>query len=121
MAKIEVGRTYKVKGSSVREAHVMHALRDLDVFVVSHDRGPVLPHNAEGKRLDWATLEPVEDSLFYDLVLPKEKLVWWANVYRDFDLAAPGRLHRTRADADRMAKPTRVACVRVECEEGDGL
>ena len=41
----------------------------------------------------------------------------WVNIYPD---GIP-RAHRTRELADKYAGPNRIACVRVEYEEGEGL
>ena len=47
---------------------------------------------------------------------PKRKFVKWMNVYRTGDVAA----HDTEESANRRWQG-RIACIRVEFEEGDGL
>ena len=54
-----------------------------------------------------------------DLVnVPPEKYVRWLNLY-----ARPGLFtnHISREEADKHARPDRIACIRIEFEEGEGL
>ena|ERR1700761_96268 len=54
------------------------------------------------------------DSCF-DLLMAPEKLTAWINFY-------PGNLeYRSKESADRCASPSRIACVEVTYEEGQGL
>lgn len=48
---------------------------------------------------------------------PKKRVVW-VNVYPYTDGA---RCYETREKADRIASSDRIACIRVEFEEGEGL
>ena len=45
-----------------------------------------------------------------------EKLVMWVNFYKDSAYGYP-----TREEADNAAGSYRLSCVRVECDEGEGL
>lgn len=47
-----------------------------------------------------------------------EKLVRWVNIYHDGN---GGAVHETREAADRRASHDRIACLRVEFTEGEGL
>lgn len=49
-----------------------------------------------------------------DLIEVKPKHVRWVNYY-------PGCHHPSRESADRNAGSARIACIRVEFEEGEGL
>jgi hypothetical protein len=61
--------------------------------------------------------EPYTDPLDIINVPPKKRTgEAWLNVYPD-DAA----VHDTRALADTMANPNRIACVRVQWTEGEGL
>jgi len=44
----------------------------------------------------------------------------WINIYPVCSGCSPSG-HRTRERADEYARPNRIACVRVEYEEGEGL
>lgn len=44
----------------------------------------------------------------------------WVNIYSDGSRCSPSA-HRTRERADEYARHDRIACVRVEYEEGEGL
>ena len=52
----------------------------------------------------------------YNAPAPKRKFVRWMNVYE-----ARGQTHHSREAADACAMSDRIACVRVEFEEGEGL
>ena len=52
-----------------------------------------------------------------DLINVPEKHVRWVN----FNPAGLASDYLTREDADQYANPTRIACVRVEFEDGEGL
>ena len=50
---------------------------------------------------------------FVDIENVPEKLVRWVNVYPD--------AHPSKKDADHCAAADRIACIRIEFEEGEGL
>ena len=52
-----------------------------------------------------------------DLVEVKPKRVVWLNVYPDGDRSS----HESREDADSRSLDGRIACLKVEFEEGEGL
>lgn len=52
-----------------------------------------------------------------DLIEIKPKNVRWVNIYPSSHMTN----HTTRAEADREKHISRLACVRVEFEEGEGL
>lgn len=52
-----------------------------------------------------------------DLINIPEKHVRWLNVYP----TGLGRLYLSREEADRFSSPNRIACIRIEYEEGEGL
>lgn len=49
-----------------------------------------------------------------DLVNVHEKDIGWVNIYAH----GSSHLHRSRTDADKYASPSRIACIRIEYEEG---
>lgn len=60
------------------------------------------------------------DTSFEDLVNVPEKHVRWASIYM-WQGGMSVWLNRTREDADENAKDGRIACIRIEFEEGEGL
>ena len=54
----------------------------------------------------------------YDLVNVPEKHKFWANIYSRDTVAT---LHETRSEADNDSAYSRIACIRIEFEEGEGL
>lgn len=52
-----------------------------------------------------------------DLIEIKPKIEGWLNIYGPGDSA----MHPTRAEADRFARKTRLACVFVSAEESEGI
>lgn len=56
----------------------------------------------------------------YDLLnapVPKRKFVKWLNVYEHDE----AYFHNTKEEANSRKKPKRLACIKVEFEEGEGL
>ncbi len=53
-----------------------------------------------------------------DLVNIPQKIVQWINIYKKTGV---GCAHATREEADNIAMIDRVACIRIEVEEGEGL
>ena len=51
-----------------------------------------------------------------DLIEVKEKQVGWINIYND-----GGVLHKTKEEADIKGAGSRIACIKIEFEEGEGL
>jgi len=60
-----------------------------------------------GKAAGWQDVENVP-----------EKITRWVNFYKN---GRDGGVHPTKVDADRCATANRIACIRVEFEEGEGL
>jgi hypothetical protein len=52
-----------------------------------------------------------------DLIEVKEKIVRWVNVYDDNQWIA----HDTKEEADVISDDNRIACIKIEFEEGEGL
>lgn len=52
----------------------------------------------------------------YDLIEVKPKIVRWLNLY-----SHTGCVHQSREQADDGADDNRIACIRIEFEEGEGL
>jgi len=70
----------------------------------------------------------VELSSVWDLIEVKEKQVRYVNIYINRGVTSkyrdPGEdlyTYKNRHDADINAQPTRLACIRIEYEEGEGL
>ena len=57
------------------------------------------------------------DQCSADLIEVKPKHVRWVNVYSHGDWSD----YEDRESADRFATSTRIACIRIEFEEGEGL
>lgn len=75
-------------------------------YVVAIDYGgyeDISVSNEYGQMYDWNGL----------LTNAPQKHVKWVNVYPT--------THATREEADKRALPSRIACVRIEFEEGEGL
>ena len=63
-----------------------------------------------------------DDPSDYDLIEAKPRHVWWMNIYRcsdDVFVFEPGA--STQEEAHEQASSDRIACIRVEFEEGEGL
>lgn len=61
---------------------------------------------------------------YYALVnapAPKKRIQGWANVYRDSDGSGCLFFYPTREAANSRDRPTRLACVYFDIEEGEGL
>lgn len=53
----------------------------------------------------------------YDLINIPQRHTYWLNVYKN----APSRIHESRDAADAAAWEHRIACIKIEYEEGEGL
>lgn len=87
---------------------------------------PVIQGFAEGKTVQ---IRLAGDLVWYDTLvaewkngqdyrLKPEKKVMWVNVYED---GLGGNNYLTKEMADRTCRTRRVACIRIEYEEGEGL
>ena len=66
---------------------------------------------------DGHTTGTTRSSVKNDLVEVKPKRVLWLNVYSDGDSVS----HESREDADIRSLDGRIACLKIEFEEGEGL
>jgi len=89
--------------------HIPEADGDSRVVVLL-DSGVVGTTTECGRRVQSA-INPV-------LTMAPKKQAYWINVY---PLAFGAERFETKDQADRGCGPNRIACVRVEFEEGDGL
>jgi hypothetical protein len=85
------------------------------VIAVLRDDGT---EEIRGRRADGRVYPNKED--FNDIVNVPEKHERWANIY-NMAQQSYSVLYPTREEADRNAVPGRVACVRLEYTEGEGL
>ena len=53
----------------------------------------------------------------FDLINVPEKITRWVNIYSD----RPGAVFFLRKDADVCAASARIACIKIEFTEGEGL
>jgi len=97
---------------------------------------PIIQAYAEGKQIQWkdtddnvAFKDVNEDVIWfddYDYRVKPEKKVVWMNVYRvPGDADVFGAAHKTKEISDAFAGGNdlefRIACLRIEYEEGEGL
>lgn len=86
---------------------------------------PVIQAFAEGKTVqykykdEWVDSYQPGFSMMVEWRVKPEKKVAWINIYADRSSSAG--LHRSRSIADESAAIGRVACIKVEYEEGEGL
>lgn len=64
----------------------------------------------------WA--DTISDDDLLNAPVPKRKFVKWVNFYKHNGVFYS---FNEKTDADRNTSPNRIACIRVEFEEGDGL
>jgi len=90
---------------------------------------PVIQAFAEGKKVQW---RPSARSLWSTVNTPSfhpdhewrvepEKIVKWVNIYGTIDHPVPGNFYDSKEKADREAMSSRIACIRIEFEDGEGL
>lgn len=99
---------------------------DWNIEVLATDMGsanPILVRmQAPGFPDEWISDLVFPDGRFTNhsghLINRPEKHVLWLNVYKD---GCCSDVHNTRKDADKKASYNRIACVRIEFEEGEGL
>lgn len=54
----------------------------------------------------------------YNAPAPKKRITGWLNIYPNL---VSSYLRETRHDADRYSDPSRIACIYIDFEEGEGL
>jgi hypothetical protein len=111
------GHKWKFRWKDFRTLDVIHHPDAECAFniVAIYDRGYSIgsvSHNDVGK------CSVVLGDHPYDLIDVPVKHEAWMNIYSKYGGSAP---HKTKADADRQAMAGRIACIRVEYEEGEGL
>jgi hypothetical protein len=90
---------------------------------------PVIQAFAEGKKVQW---RPSGRSLWSTVNTPSfhpdhewrvepEKIVRWLNLYGNSENPVAGGFYDSKFEADQFAEPSRIACIRIEFEEGEGL
>lgn len=98
--------------------------REVRIYAV--DGKPGTPNQVHGAILDdgeWFVKAWFADGMYsvspgdLDLIECKKKHVGWVNVYPGGLL---GDAHKTKGEADQVGR-TRIACIRIEFEEGEGL
>ena len=50
-----------------------------------------------------------------------QRIKGWVNIYAENGGKAIGPIHETKRGADKLACSTRLACIEIDCLEGDGL
>ena len=72
--------------------------------------------------ISWSEDGEEGDDDCLDLVEAPRKHTAWQNVYvRNCTLSTGCALHSSKEDADKYAAPSRIACIKIEFEEGEGL
>jgi hypothetical protein len=109
---IDLSKTYRTRRHG----------REVELDCIKHGRVWGRVKNADGKWLgcNWsagtgAVAPAIMDGL--DLVEVKQKRVVWLNGYSTGEAFT----YSTREQADRASGPERIACLRIEYEEGEGL
>jgi hypothetical protein len=114
---IDIKKTYRTRDG-----------REVRIYAVDGRKGEEV-HGAFLTKDGWVPCGWSESGLWCDggidnadliEVKPRIKREVWLNIYRD---DAVGELWFTKAEANRAAGISRIACVKIviDCEEGDGL
>lgn len=88
------------------------AVGDFPIVGQIEDSNGVFTWSASGK------FDPYDEAPEYDLVNVKTKNVAWLNIYSDH---GGSFRYASKEEADKHASNTRIACVKIEYEEGEGL
>ena len=104
MKEIDFDKPLRFMDSTDELKYIGLASRALHVVEIVPVNG-LIQVDKYGKSAGWSNVENIP-----------EKLVMWVNFYKD---SAYGYL--TREEADHAAGSYRLSCVRVECDEGEGL
>ena len=113
MLKIEAGKKYRTRGGDEVEILRMDVRASQPVVgIMTYDDGSQIVRQWHTDGSYWVERSKSENDLISEI---KPKRVVWLNVYPDDD---GGFYYDSRAQADRMATPYRIACIRVEFEEG---
>lgn len=69
-------------------------------------------------RGQWVTVSDPSFTPYVTWRIMPEKKTFWLNIYSD---ASDLCTHDTKTEADKAALPSRIACVQVTYEDGEGL
>lgn len=101
------------------QARLLGVLNGDTYIVAVTDNETDYEHAYEYNKLGECLYEDDEGRFdIFNLVNTPQKLTRWLNIYPD------GRyvhFHETRQEADESANNKRIACIKVEFEEGEGL
>jgi hypothetical protein len=124
-------KTQEVKGEVMIDMNKQYRTRDgREARVLMTDAGGSAPVvgvvNVGGGC--WETCRWLANGRYYpreladiDLIEIKPKHVRWLNCYADGRMTWIGRGHESRESAELNVARDRIACIRVEFEEGEGL
>ena len=109
---IDINKKYQTRGGRPVELLTTNARGERPVVGYIGDWDNLIRWSLDGTNNSYSYLKA------FDLVevkpKPKPKRVMWLNVYPDDDAYMP----RTRKDADDSSRGGRIACLKIEFEEG---
>ena len=114
----EAGKTYRTRDGREARVYATDGGPEWPIHgAIKRDGGEWISHNWRANGRLW---NKAGDSHF-DLMPPKREA--WVNIYPNLsnNVFLASYLHTTRAAADEHAGTDRVACVRIEYTEGQGL
>lgn len=108
---IDINKKYRTRAGRPVELLTTNARGERPVIGYIGDSEDLVRWSLDGTNNSYSYLEA------FDLVEVKLKRVLWLNVYPKDEVHA----HESREDADGCSGNRRIACLKIEFEEGEGL